>query len=170
MDTGLKFNIHLEEAIQLHGKKETEAFTKEASRLYEELEKSAYSAEDKMHAGVNALHYVLNVGSVYGDDLRRAFLGLAIEDHREMVDVEDGEYMVLTDSEADKAWEVALDSYLDDCGLLDSLPEGMRGYFDRDAWKRGREALGRGHSLSPYDGDENEETINGTTYYIYRTN
>ena len=31
-------------------------------------------------------------------------------------------------------------------------------------------ADGRGHFLSSYDGCENEETINGTTFYIYRQN
>ena len=29
---------------------------------------------------------------------------------------------------------------------------------------------GRGHFMSSYDGYEHEETINDTTYYIYRTN
>lgn len=29
---------------------------------------------------------------------------------------------------------------------------------------------GRGHFMSSYDGNENEETVNGTTYYIYRQN
>lgn len=29
---------------------------------------------------------------------------------------------------------------------------------------------GRGHFISMYDGRENEEEINGKTYYIYRTN
>lgn len=31
-------------------------------------------------------------------------------------------------------------------------------------------ADGRGHFMSSYDGNENEETVNGTTYYIYRIN
>jgi hypothetical protein len=29
---------------------------------------------------------------------------------------------------------------------------------------------GRGHALSLYDGQENEQYINGETYYIYRIN
>ena len=29
---------------------------------------------------------------------------------------------------------------------------------------------GRGHFLSGYDGEENEEQVNGKTFYIYRTN
>ena len=31
-------------------------------------------------------------------------------------------------------------------------------------------ADGRGHFLSSYDGEENEQTINGNVYYIYRSN
>jgi len=31
-------------------------------------------------------------------------------------------------------------------------------------------ADGRGHFMSSYDGNENEETVNGTTFYIYRQN
>ncbi len=31
-------------------------------------------------------------------------------------------------------------------------------------------ADGRGHFLNTYDGNENEQTIEGTTFYIYRMN
>jgi len=64
------------------------------------------------------------------------------------------EYAVGTDEEADEAWDQALDSYLDDCGVLDSIPENLRRYFDRDAWKSDARHDGRGHALASYDGDE----------------
>ena len=64
------------------------------------------------------------------------------------------EYMVGTDEEADEAWDQALDSYLDDCGVLDSMPENLRRYFDREAWKRDARFDGRGHALASYDGSE----------------
>lgn len=84
-----------------------------------------------------------------------------------------GEYLVLTDDEADRRWDESLDSYLDDC-LLAEVPKGiaetLARYFDRDAWKRDARHDGRGHSLSPYDGEEHEEKIGGVCYYIYRTN
>ncbi len=66
------------------------------------------------------------------------------------------EYAVGTDEEADEAWDQALDSYLDDCGVLDSIPENLRRYFDRDAWKSDARHDGRGHALASYDGDEME--------------
>jgi hypothetical protein len=64
------------------------------------------------------------------------------------------EYAVGTDEEADEAWDQSLDSYLDDCGVLDSMPENLRPYFDREAWKRDARFDGRGHSLASYDGNE----------------
>lgn len=79
------------------------------------------------------------------------------------------EYRVLTDSEADEAFEEALDSVLDDV-ILPDLDEALQCYFDRDAWKRDASYDGRGHHLNPYDGCEDEVTVNGVDYYIYRTN
>ena len=79
----------------------------------------------------------------------------------------DREYTVMTDSEADKAWDESLDSYIDEC--LD-IPENVRFYFDEDKWKDDAKVDGRGHSLNRYDGSEEEANINDTDYYIYRRN
>lgn len=81
----------------------------------------------------------------------------------------DNNYMVLTDEEADEKWEESLNSYLDDC-IYPELPDNMKNYFDDEKWKRDARYDGRGHSLSSYDGNENEETIGDTTCYIYRIN
>lgn len=64
------------------------------------------------------------------------------------------EYAVGTDEEADEAWDQSLDSYLEDCGVLDSMPENLRRYFDRESWKSDARMDGRGHSLASYDGEE----------------
>jgi len=77
------------------------------------------------------------------------------------------DYDVMTDSEADKAWDESLDSYIDEC--LD-IPENVRFYFDEEKWKDDAKIDGRGHSLNRYDGSEEEANINDTDYYIYRTN
>lgn len=94
-----------------------------------------------------------------------------VEEDGNEYSAEDGSarWMVLTDEEADEKWEESLDSYIEDC-ILSELPEAYRFYFDDEKWKRDAKHDGRGHSLAGYDGEENEETINGTTYYIYRTN
>ena len=78
-------------------------------------------------------------------------------------------YQVLTDEEADKAWDESLDSYLDDCVLCE-MPEIAQNYFDRERWKEDAKVDGRGHSLGRYDGEENEITDPETDelFFAYR--
>lgn len=87
------------------------------------------------------------------------------------------DYRVLTDEEADEAWEESLDSYIEECiePEIEKITEGQGnlGYyitFNEEMWKRDAKMDGRGHSLSSYDGHEIEETVEGTTFYIYRIN
>jgi len=77
------------------------------------------------------------------------------------------EYKVFTDAEADREWDEALDSYIDDCM---EIPENVLPYFDEDKWKCDAKMDGRGHSLNRYDGGEEYATINKVDYYIYRNN
>jgi hypothetical protein len=79
------------------------------------------------------------------------------------------EYMVLTDEEADVAWDAALESYVDDCL---EIPDEIRPYFDMEKWKADARHDGRGHALSGYDGDEadGKDPVTGETFVIFRTN
>jgi len=79
------------------------------------------------------------------------------------------EYLVVTDEEANKLWDEDLDYYIDEC-ILPELPESARQYFDDEKWKQDARYDGRGHSLSRYDGNEDEIKINGIVYFIYRQN
>ena len=83
--------------------------------------------------------------------------------------IDDSNWIVTTDDEADELWEESLNQYLDDC-VLPELPESAQYYFNRDDWVSDAKMDGRGHSLSSYDGEEFYQTINGTTYYLYRCN
>ena len=78
----------------------------------------------------------------------------------------EGDYMVLTDLEADEAWEESIDSYIDEC-ILPELPSRYQGYFNRTQFHFDAQADGRGHSISMYDGIEHE--LEGD-YYAYRVN
>ena len=78
-----------------------------------------------------------------------------------------GNYLVLTDRDAENKWDEYLDNYLDDI-ILPELPESAQQYFNRDAWISDAKLDGRGHSLSSYDGNEHCETVNGVDYYIYQ--
>jgi hypothetical protein len=80
------------------------------------------------------------------------------------------EYEVLTDEEADDRWEEELDNYIEECIMPEIKDDTLRRYFDEDAWKSDARYDGRGHAISRYDGNENEEKVNGTWYYIYRQN
>lgn len=79
------------------------------------------------------------------------------------------EYEVLTDEEADDRWEEELGMYIEEC-IMSEVPDWLQNYFDEEAWKRDARFDGRGHSISRYDGYENEEKVNNTYYYIYRQN
>lgn len=68
------------------------------------------------------------------------------------------EYLVVTDDEADELWEQDLDNYLEEC-IYPELPDNMRNYFDEDKWKNDARYDGRAHSLSRYDGNEDEITV-----------
>ena len=89
--------------------------------------------------------------------------------HGKGYEAERAEYAVLTDTEADDAWEAALEFYLDEC-VLPEVPESMRHYFDTEAWIRDAKMDGRGQALNSYDGNEEEVKLAGEWFYIYRTN
>jgi len=86
----------------------------------------------------------------------------------EMFEAEGKEFYVYDDEEADEAWDESLENYIDECM---EIPVNLLPYFDREKWKYDARVDGRGHSLSGYDGNENDEVgIDGVTYYIYRWN
>ena len=85
-------------------------------------------------------------------------------------DKDQASYKVLTDDEADEAWEDSLDNYIEDV-IMPEIAEPYQMYFNEEAWRRdARINSYRGQELSHYDGSEEEIEVNGTTYYIYRTN
>ena len=111
--------------------------------------------------------------------------------------IDDGDYLVLTDDEADEAvrdyildtaWafryeflcahseaiaEMDKKSYEDMAGkLCESFNKAVLAMIpDKDHFiKDAILADGRGHFLAGYDGDENEIKVNGVYYFIYRVN
>jgi hypothetical protein len=80
------------------------------------------------------------------------------------------EYLVLTDKEADKKFKEYQNDIINDF-VLPEIPQQYRSYFK---YKKFRKDVlkedGRGPTLAGYDGEELEKMVNGTFYYIYRTN
>lgn len=101
------------------------------------------------------------------DDLTEEEKEEKMEEAREAID--DGDYEVFTDMEADNRLEEELDNYLQEC-IYPDLPENMRYYFDDNSWKSDARYDGRGHCISRYDGEEHYEEVDRVTYYIYRQN
>lgn len=80
-------------------------------------------------------------------------------------EAEGGGYMVLTEEEANDAWNASLESYIDEC-INPEIPDWIAPYFDHEAWKRDARFDGRGHCLSPYDGEEHEVFAESGPYYL----
>lgn len=128
------------------------------------------------------------------EDLALAeFLEMKVED---LTDREREDYLVLTDEDADeqakdyileRVWafnKSFLNSHSEAIAEIDDktfakLQEGCEGINkavlamidDKDHFVK--DAIlsdGRGHFLSPYDGEENEIKVKGVWYFIYRTN
>ena len=75
------------------------------------------------------------------------------------------DYKVFTDDEAQKEFEDRIESSIDN--ILDQIPKHLRNYFDTESYIEDN-FNDRGTELSYYDGCEYTESVNGTTYYIYR--
>ena len=98
-------------------------------------ERAAETLKVGLHEVLNTLYFLCPESDDekhavdHRDTLREAADGLPIQDRRKSQDADDGEYLVLTDDEADEMWDEQLDSYLDEC-VLPELPEMARNYFD----------------------------------------
>jgi hypothetical protein len=127
--------------------------------------------------------------------IRAAFNGLGIEDRREERYVDDGEYLVLTDDEADERAREYIEESL--WAFNASFLSGMTGLDERvftalskqcedandavlalvkstcgidDLVEAAIAADGRGHFMASYDGAESEVKYEDEFYYIYRVN
>lgn len=102
------------------------------------------------------------------DDAVALMQHLDSEDYDECVDlIASRDYLVLTYYEAHtKAWEYAED-YCND-SVLSQIPEHLHYYFDSERWIEDYINEGLGPILASCDGEEHEEDVNDTTYYIYK--
>lgn len=121
---------------------------------------------------VNVLYHLVLAESSYNLDytmsLRRAWLGQPVSDTRRDTVRNDGEYLVLTDREADEWEEEGLRSLFNDM-TYDVRDTFVGNYLDEDRFVKDNSG-NRGENISGYDGTENEQEYNGVTYYIYRHN
>ena len=120
------------------------------------------------HTGLNnTIYHLLSQGSEkWLMCYKCAWRGEPIPNIQEWQEENDGEYRVLTDGEADDA----ADDYLDEYQWKEAVRADMT-TSSYDDWKEYVISEdGRGSLLNGYDGTEDSEDVEGTTYYIYRTN
>lgn len=116
-----------------------------------------------IHRALNTLHFV-----IHGDESYvQAWNGVLPSDNRDSFRTNSGEYLVLTDDEAERQLDNCLEDYIENCM---GLSGAALTYFDRDRFKSDARIDGRGHHLASYDGSEHYITLEDGAYYLYRTN
>ena len=78
----------------------------------------------------------------------------------------DRNFKVLTDDEAEEQFVESIRSYAEYL-VSSEVPDNLIRYFDMEQYIEDLD-ISRGEQLAPYDSNEYEVSINGTTYYIYK--
>lgn len=155
-----------------------------------QLNEAGFTDED--HDKVRALCSFLNC--------EPSDLSLERHEHYDMTVFSNGnaEYAVGTDEEAQSAaresmeqsvWAFNASFILSECNLPEELEGGLKAWQEKECegandallrmvnrlagnsfFESAIQADGRGHFMSSYDGEENEEKIGDAWFYIYRTN
>ncbi len=163
------------EPMQEKAKKRIETLERMAFKPAKETVEDIYIKlqKDNLYV-VNVLYYLVKAnGSDHNNDhmvsLRRGWLGQPISDTRKDREIDDGEYLVLTDSEADDWEEEGLRSLFDDMVPREVRDSFIGNYLDVEKFVEDNSG-NRGENINGYDGSEEEVEFEGTTYYIYRNN
>lgn len=99
---------------------------------------------------------------------------LSIEDLRNIEENSDHEYsiqgidyLICDDETAEEKFNEAVESYIDEC-VFSQMPEQYHCYFDTEKFINDCRYDGRGRELNYYDGNEEDQTVFGETFYFYR--
>jgi len=130
------------------------ATPEDLTEINEDIDIEDFNEPDKVRALADFLDVHFSIIEEDGDDEYTA---------------EGTRYLVLTDEEADDAWDKELDNYLEEI-IYPELPDNIRNYFDDNRWKEDAKTDGRGHSLGRYDGEEHKikDPESGELFYVYR--
>lgn len=150
-------------------------------KLYKHISKSIESKVDSdayrncerhsIHV-VNILYHLLWLPTErepdepdYVTSYREAWFGRVPKDTRKYYTRDDGEYLVLTDAEADERASDCLDEY--QWAEAVKARQTTLGFDDWVEWVLSMD--GRGPQIASYDSCESDQEVDGTTYYIYKT-
>ena len=158
------------EPLKARAKKRKEAVSRSQYPSKKTIEDVYNRLEEEHLYVVNVLYHLIHKDSYnedYQNNLRRAWLGQPVNDIRKDAVVDDGEYIVLTDEEADDFETEYLESIFRE--MTHSIPDNLERYMDIDKFTC-ENSGNRGENISGYDGVELSQDYDGTTYYIYRSN
>lgn len=160
----------------------TDEVIKLLSEIIEEIktkEKERLADGELLTDSQEHLEVVETTTSLYGEDCEKYLallihLGLTTKDIEENIElssygieIQGQGYRVLTDDEATEAVREYLEDSIDEYLPREFTKSHLFQYFDVEKFVSDNEDE-RGSHLAGYDGVENEETVNGTTYYIYK--
>lgn len=107
--------------------------------------------------------------NLYGDADYEKVLALMQHDDCDWADaksnIDNDDYKVLDGTEAQKAFDDSIESAIHN--ILYEIPKHLRQYFDKNSYITNN-YNNKKTQLNYYDGCEYEESVNGTTYYIYK--
>lgn len=116
----------------------------------------------------NILYHLLAADDTdYNVSLRKAWVGEPVDDLRKDETVNDGEYLVLTDSEADDWEEEGLRNLFEE--FTREVPDFINRLVDEDQYIQ-EYSGNRGENISGYDGTEYSVHFGGEEFFIYRNN
>lgn len=145
-----------------------ESRSEEIEKIIDEIRSDMDGASEEEIALLFHLH---NEGDtdVWLDDLTTHTGGFNTAD---LIDVGYGsgeEWGVISSDNIDAAYRAYCEGYIDDC-VLPEIPESYRRYFDTDLYIADMEKGEGWGAMSSYDGNYDEVTIGGKTWYLFRVN
>ena len=152
--------------------KRTDKFYKNGEVKENIKDKEIYNAlvelKKDLHGFSNTIYHLLSKDEQdYLICYKNAWENKPIPNQQEWREENEGEYMVLTDYEADSR----ASDYFDDDYMWKQAVESGNTTLGQEDWEKWViDCDGRGSLLNYYDGCEEYEDVNETTYYIYRTN
>lgn len=144
-----------------------ETYQAEIAGIIDEIRSDMESADDDEKAFLYYLHNVENDDTAWFEDFTSQTCGFwgsgtTIRQGRS------AEYAVVPEEDIDEVFEAYGENYIDEC-VLPNADETLKKYFDSERFIEDLKADGYG-IMSSYDGNYEEVTFDGKTYYIFRLN
>ena len=143
-----------------------ETRSEEIQALIDEIRDGIDSASDEERAFLSYLIDCENDKTAWFDDFRDN--GYHFYGQGTVIKQGSAEYAIIPEDDIDNAFKEYAEQYADDC-ILPTMPQETRRYFDMEAFIEDLQVDGYG-VMSSYDGNYEEITVDGKTWYVFRLN